>query len=194
MAFFKSLVKRHGSTYFEPIGKAMVAAGIKKPNPLNPAQAWKLRKAMWPYARWSIGQRLAGYRGADLPAMPGALGEHARYAATALQRSRFEIDSLMRRHALHLPDRQCAMAELSQRVQDMVVMLVTALWAGRKEDGVVHAAADVVCSELHRRLSGRRTSGSEYRAMTDLGRRIAEGEFKAIAGIEAESILMKYTP
>ena len=36
MAFFKSLVKHHGTTYFEPIGKALQAAGIKKPNPVNP--------------------------------------------------------------------------------------------------------------------------------------------------------------
>jgi hypothetical protein len=40
MAFFKSLVKQHGKQFFEPIGKALAAAGIKKPNPLNPAHAW----------------------------------------------------------------------------------------------------------------------------------------------------------
>ncbi len=37
MGFFKSLVKHHGKTYFEPIGKALAAAGIRQPNPLNPA-------------------------------------------------------------------------------------------------------------------------------------------------------------
>ena len=29
MGFFKSLVKHHGKTFFEPIGKALQAAGIK---------------------------------------------------------------------------------------------------------------------------------------------------------------------
>ncbi|MCO6456901.1 MAG: acyl-CoA/acyl-ACP dehydrogenase, partial [Pirellulaceae bacterium] len=43
MAFFKSLVKDHGMTYFEPIGRALQAAGIRRPNPLNPAHAWALR-------------------------------------------------------------------------------------------------------------------------------------------------------
>ena len=43
MGFFKSLVKEHGKTYFEPIGKALAAAGIKKPNPLNPAHMWALK-------------------------------------------------------------------------------------------------------------------------------------------------------
>ena len=45
MAFFKSLVKHHGTRFFEPIGKALAAARIKKPNPLNPAHAWALRGA-----------------------------------------------------------------------------------------------------------------------------------------------------
>ena len=47
MAFFKSLIKEHGKTYFEPIGKALQAAGIQQPNPLNPAHAWALREARW---------------------------------------------------------------------------------------------------------------------------------------------------
>ena len=32
-------VKDHGKRYFEPVGKALAAAGIKKPNPLNPRHA-----------------------------------------------------------------------------------------------------------------------------------------------------------
>ena len=48
MAFFKSLVKQHGMKFYEPIGKALAAAGIKKPNPLNPAHAWALRARSGP--------------------------------------------------------------------------------------------------------------------------------------------------
>jgi acyl-CoA dehydrogenase len=145
-----------------------------------------------PYVKWQLRQRLGGYRSPLLPRLPGTLGEHARFAADSLQRSRFEIDALMRRHALHLPDRQCAMAELSQRVQDMVVMLTTALWGGRHEHPTVHAAAEVMCGELRRKLTGRRPTSRDYRAMTDLGRQIAEGQFPLIADIEPEEILMRY--
>lgn len=194
MAFFKSLVKRHGSQFFEPIGKVLAAEGIKQPNPLNPSHAWKLRKAAAPYVKWQINQRLGAYRGAIIPALPGNLSGHARFAAEALQRSRFEIDGLMRRHALSLPDRQCAMAELSQRVQDMVVMLVTALWAGRQEHPTVHGAAQVLCAELRRRITGHRQAQAEFRAETELGRRIADGEFPLITGVEPPEILMKYAP
>ena len=55
MGFFKSLVKHHGKTYFEPIGKALAAAGIKQPNPLNPAHVWALKDVALPYVKWMIG-------------------------------------------------------------------------------------------------------------------------------------------
>ncbi|HZZ82542.1 MAG TPA: acyl-CoA dehydrogenase family protein, partial [Gemmataceae bacterium] len=46
MAFFKSLVKEHGKTYFEPIGKAIQTHGIKDFSPFNPGHAWKLRSEL----------------------------------------------------------------------------------------------------------------------------------------------------
>ncbi len=61
MAFFKSLVKQHGTQFFEPIGKALAAANIKKPSPLNPLHAWALRGALPPYARWLVGEKLRRY-------------------------------------------------------------------------------------------------------------------------------------
>ncbi|MEZ5951003.1 MAG: hypothetical protein R3C12_17685 [Planctomycetaceae bacterium] len=33
----KSLIKQHGKNFYEPIGKALQKAGIKHPNPMNPA-------------------------------------------------------------------------------------------------------------------------------------------------------------
>ena len=46
MGFFKSLIKEHGKTYFEPIGKTLAALGVRQPNPMNPAHAWALRKPL----------------------------------------------------------------------------------------------------------------------------------------------------
>ncbi|HZU35764.1 MAG TPA: acyl-CoA dehydrogenase family protein, partial [Gemmataceae bacterium] len=43
LAFFKSLVKRHGLAFFEPIGKALQREHIRQFNPLNPRHAWALR-------------------------------------------------------------------------------------------------------------------------------------------------------
>ena len=194
MAFFKSLVKQHGSTYFEPIGKALAASGIRTPNPLNPAHAWKLRSVALPYVRWQISQRIAGFRSPLIPALPKALEPYARFAADHLQRSRFQLDALMRRHALNLPDRQCAIADASKRVQDLVVMLITALWGARQQHESMRTAAQVMCADLHRSLTGRRTTSHEFQLMTDLGAKLADDGSPLTDGITPDEILMKYAP
>jgi alkylation response protein AidB-like acyl-CoA dehydrogenase len=191
LGFFKSLIKEHGKTYFEPIGRALHDLGIKKPNPMDPRQAWALRKVAMPYARWYLGERLAGHE-AKLPEMPPALAAHAEYAADALHKSRLEISDTMRKFQLKLADRQCRMAELSSRIQGLVVMLATSLWAGRQKDELVHAAADLLCQDIVRGLKGKRPGDAYFRASTKLGEAIADGGFKAIAGLAAEDILMPY--
>ncbi len=193
MGFFKSLIKDHGKAYFEPIGLALQAAGIRQPNPLNPGHAWALRKAVVPYARWRASQGLIGWHHPTLPKLPPALAEHAQYAAEALQRSRLEVSDVMSKHQLKLADRQCRMAELSQRLQDLVVILAASCWAGRQPAGLVHDAADMLCQDLRRKRDGRRPTDAYFRAVTRLGESVAEGGFEAIAGVEAGEILMPYS-
>jgi acyl-CoA dehydrogenase len=193
MAFLKSLIKEHGTKYFEPIGRALHARGIKNPNLGNPAHAWALRKALVPYAQWRMSQMLAGTRHPAWPAkMPEKLKAHAQFAAEALAKNRVEISSVMTKHQLKLPDRQCRMAEVSQRVQDLVTMLTTSLWAGRHGNETVQAAADILCQDLARKFTGKRPSDSYFQAITKLGETVESGGFAAIAGIEADAILMPY--
>ena len=78
MGFFKSLVKHHGKTFFEPIGKALAAAGIKQPNPLNPAHMWALKDVALPYAKWMVARRLLPLAAAELPEMPKELARARR--------------------------------------------------------------------------------------------------------------------
>ncbi len=98
----------------------------------------------------------------------------------------------MTKHQLGLADRQCRMAELSGRLQDLVVILATSLWASRQSSEVVKDAADILCQDLTRKITGKRPSDAYYRAVTKLGEKIASGGFEAIAGIEAAEILMPY--
>jgi hypothetical protein len=194
MAFFKSLIKEHGKTFFEPVGRALQAAGIRKPNPLNPAHAWALKGAMLPYLKWRAGEMLSPRQRLHLDGAPllPRLAAHADFAVAGLERSRLEISNLMFKHQLRLADRQCQLAELSQRIQDRVVMLLSSLWAGRQSNEVVQAAAEVLCSDLKRRLTGRRPSDAEFRAVTKLGETVASGGFEAITGIDPGEILMPY--
>jgi acyl-CoA dehydrogenase len=192
MAFFKSLIKDHGKRYFEPIGHALATAGIRQPNMANPAHAWALRNALVPYAGWWIGEHAALLSGAPTLDLPAPFRNHAKFAASALRSSRLEISGVMRKHQLRLADRQCRMAELSQRLQDLIVILTTSCWGAKQSNETVRAAADVLCTDLRRKLSGSRPDDASLKAVTKLGASIADGGFEAIAGIDAESILMPY--
>ena len=192
MAFFKSLVKHHGVQYFEPIGKTLAAAGIKRPNPLNPAHAWKLRGPLWQYGKWYAGQTLRGRPRPEWPTMPAALKAHAEFAAAWLQSSPGEISGAMRKHQLKLADRQCRISEISTRVQDAVTILCTSLYASRQTDELVREAADIICQDLTRKLTGERPSDRYFRAVTKLGESIAEVGFPGIEGLKPDEILMPY--
>jgi len=192
MAFFKSLVKVHGTKYFEPIGKALAKAGIKKPNPLNPAHAMALAGPSMPYLKWKLKQKFGGAQRASIRLSDRKLSAHAQWAADRLQKSRLTVDSLMFKFKLNLADRQCAMADLSQRIQDQVVMLVTALYAARQEDELTRRAADILCQELRQRITGELPTHSYFRDVTKLGADIAEGDFPPIAGVQEFEILQKY--
>jgi alkylation response protein AidB-like acyl-CoA dehydrogenase len=192
MAFFKSLVKHHGQRFFEPIGKALATANIRKPNPFNPRHAWALRSEIAPYLRWQAAERLRRPSPPALPPMPSALRAHAEFAAHILQRSRLVIDGVLRKHQLALADRQCRIAHLSQRIQDAVVMLATSLYAVRHEDEIVRQAADCICQDFERKFTGREPTDRYFRTATCLGEHIASGGFQSIAGLHPDEILMPY--
>ncbi|HVX61194.1 MAG TPA: acyl-CoA dehydrogenase family protein [Pirellulales bacterium] len=192
MAFFKSLVKQHGTHYFEPIGKALAAAGIKKPNLMNPTHALALKGPLWEYGKWYMAQRLHVAAKPSLPPMPSALKAHAEFAADWLVHAPLEVSGTMRKHQLALADRQCRMAEISRRVQDAIIILCTSLYAARQQDEVVRTAADVICQDLTRPFDGRRPSDRYYRTVTRLGQQIVEGGFKSISGLPTGEILMPY--
>jgi alkylation response protein AidB-like acyl-CoA dehydrogenase len=192
LGFFKSLAKAHGARFFEPVGRILAREGIRRPNLLNPLHAWKLRGAILPYLGWQVGQRLVGPAPPDLSGLPAELRGPADFAARLLQDGRFEIDGLMRRHELKLPDRQCLIAELSRRLQNATVILVTALWGARQTDPVLREAAVVLAETLRRRTTGARPAGAELRRAAALGERIAESGTSLVAGIEPDPILMPY--
>jgi len=192
MAFFKSLIKHHGTTYFEPIGKALAQAGVKKPNPLNPSHMWALRSAMPKYAGWLMGQYVTPNARPETGGMPTALRRHVEFAVDGLQDSPLEISAAMRKHQLKLADRQCRISELSFRVQKYVVMLCTALHAAQQEDEIVQDAADIMCQDLTRELTGSRPTDRYFRAVAKLGDKIADGGFKSIGGLDTHDIMMKY--
>jgi len=192
MAFFKSLVKHHGKMYFEPVGIALKNAGIKNPNMLNPTHLWALKDALVPYAKWLAAASLIPNPQPTLPTMPRGLRDYALWACDKLQKSRLEVSGTMRKHQLKLADRQCRMAELSGRIQSLIVLLATSLYAARQSDPVIRTAAEVICGDLQREYRGRRASDRQLRQATRLGETIVDGGFTSIADIDPVEILMSY--
>jgi hypothetical protein len=192
MAFFKSLVKHHGQTYFEPLGKALQAAGLRAPNLASPAQLWILRAPLGNYGRWWLSQHVHPAGPLELPPLPGELRDAARFAAGFLQHSSLELSAALRKHQLKLADRQCRMAELSARIQTAVVILCTSLHAARNESDLVRAAAACLCRRLIDGLTGRRPGDRYLRNITELGAAIAEQGFDRLDQARPGPILMRY--
>jgi alkylation response protein AidB-like acyl-CoA dehydrogenase len=192
LAFFKSLVKEHGRAYFEPLGKALQRAHIKDFNPANPAHAWALRKELAGYARWRMGRFFLGRDRQEVPSLDRRLAEHVGFALDQFPRQAVELSAAMVKYQQKLVDRQCRMAELSQRVQELVVILVTALWGHRQKDEAAVAAADLLCQDLRRKLTGERPPDRYFRDADKLADMILAGGFETLAGVPRGEILMKY--
>jgi alkylation response protein AidB-like acyl-CoA dehydrogenase len=192
MAFFKSLIKEHGKAYFEPIGQRLQQYQMKTLNPLNPRHVWNLRRELWSYGRWRLAQQFTRPDRSLVPGLPAQLQAHVDFARESLARHRREISATMVKHQLKLADRQCRMAELSQRVQDTIVMLVTALWAGQQQNEAAVAAADILCQDLQRRLTGQRPSDRYFRDVHQLAEQVLAGDYIALRDVPQAAILMPY--
>ena len=67
--------------------------------------------------------------------------------------------------------------------QNLITMLVTTLYANQQGDPIVREAADILCQQLRRKVTGGRTPDRYYKQVTDLGRRIAAGEGDAAGSL-----------
>lgn len=198
MALFKSLVKDHGKRFFEPIGTILRDRGIASPNLAAPSHLWALKGPLAGYSRWWVGRRMSGARWSDfaLPAGPESdrLKRHVRFAQRQLSRMSLEISGVMRTHQLRLADRQCRMTEIAGRVQDLVVILVTAMHAASSRDEIVRRAGDVLCRELTLRVTGGKFTDDDFRRVTRLGETIADGGWDELSGINSSPLMMPYAP
>jgi alkylation response protein AidB-like acyl-CoA dehydrogenase len=193
MAFFKSLAKDHGQRFFEPVGKALQREKIKSFNPANPAHAFALRNELIPYAMWRTGKILESPDQHIIAGLNPALQEHVNFCMDMLKELPVELSQNMVKHQLKLPDRQCRIALMSRRVQDVIIMLVTCMWAHKQQDEVFIAAAHILCQDLQRSLTGKQPSDRYFRACSKLADMIIEGKWKEINDVYKADVLFSYT-
>lgn len=193
MAFFKSLAKAHGTQFFEPVGKALEREKIKNFNPVNPAHVMALRNELFPYAFWRMGKELAGTH-----RIPGGvqvhekMRPHVEFALHELSNSPIELSHAMVTHQLRLADRQCRIADMSQRVQDLVTILVTAFHAQQLNDEVMLGAADILCQDMTRKLTGERPSDQYFKDCRKLAEKIIEGGLPGLSTVKQTEIMFPY--
>jgi len=192
MAFFKSLAKAHGMRYFEPLGKALNKHNLKSLNPLNPFHAWALRNELVPYAFWYLGKTLAPANEQRIAGLSSALQDHIDFALSMLADVPFELTHSMVKHQLKLADRQCRIADLSQRIQDVIVILVTVLWAHQDGNKVVLAATDILCQDLRHKLTGERPTDKYFRQLCQVADLIMAEGYPGMDKIDPGSILFSY--
>lgn len=194
MAFFKSLVKDHGTQYFEPVGKAMAKLGKKRMSPLDMVKNYK---CFAPYAKWLIEDSLTP-RDRDCVEfniedrkLAKSLSSHADFAMKSLQSCSSEISSTMRKYQLKLADRQCKISMLSKRVQNLITMLATIGYAYNKyaESPTTLELADVSCELLRNKITGRHATDEQIRKVVSVGKRIA---VDATQEHDPSSIMMRY--
>lgn len=192
LAFFKSMVKHHGKQFFEPIGKALERSQIRHPKLYNPAHFWALRREFGAYGKWVIGQKFKSRDRQTVPGMDAQFARHMSFALDLFGGYAGEISGTMQKHQLGLADRQCRMAELSQRVQDTVVLLTTALWGHRQQDEISRLAADMLCQDICRKINGHRPSDRYFADCARLADLIIERGWKLMADAPQADILMRY--
>jgi alkylation response protein AidB-like acyl-CoA dehydrogenase len=192
MGFFKTVAKEHGKQYFQPIGEALQRHGMRTMSPANPLHLWRLRRELGAYGGWWLRQRFVGRDRQRVSGMNAQMAGHVAFALDQFARHRNELSSTMRKHQLKLADRQCRIAELSRRVQDTVVLLVAAQWGHQQANEASVAAADLLCQDLRRKLSGARPGDDYFRAARRLADMVIAGGFEPLAGVAGAEILMPY--
>jgi len=185
MAFFKSLVKDHGKTYFEPVGNLMSQLGKKS---LSPKDMIKNYRVFVPYAKWIFTEATTIKSGIRPIGFNKNLVCHANFAIKNLQSSAWEISSLMRKYQLKLADRQCRMSILSRKIQNLLTMMVTVCYAFAKADTTISLIADVSCENLKNKITGNHPTDRQIRKSVNLGEILAsQYEDNGL-----DSILMRY--
>lgn len=188
MAFFKSLAKEHGMTFMLPLGEAMKS--LKKGN--YGSGLWNLSKHGLSYAFWNLRKMLRLRTSQRVPGMSGRLQNHVNFALKQFSKFPLELTGAMRKHQLKLADRQCRIAHLSARVQDTMIILVTSLYANQSGDEATILAADLLCQDLRRKLTGEQPSDAYFKACSKLADMVIDGQFKQIAAVPGQTILQQY--
>jgi hypothetical protein len=84
------------------------------------------------------------------------------------------------------------MSALSAHLQDAITIVVTSLYAADSQDLVTQQAADILCSDLKRKMTGSAATDTDFRRMTELGATIANQGWHELQDVVPGKIMMPY--
>ena len=128
-----------------------------------------------------------------LPSLPVPLQALVDFARAELQNTAREISQALQKHQQQLADQQCRMVDISQRVQKLVTILATCHYAAQTTSEIIRHAANVLCQDLRRELTGERATDAYFQLTNELGARIAQGDFPLLEAA-ADELLLPYPP
>jgi hypothetical protein len=117
---------------------------------------------------------------------------YAECAIEQLRESRAEIESLRESYRNELWHQQCQIHAISSRVQKQIVLLCVSYYGARQSREIVREAAEVLCRDLRRELTGQRPAKKDWQQIDQLGTAILDGSFPGVPEGPRESILMRY--
>lgn len=121
------------------------------------------------------------------------LKRHSAFGKSMARQCALDLTEALQRHQLKLADRQCIISLLSQRVQDSVVILITAGYGLKSKDPATKLAADVLCQDLQRKLTGEAVPSDAYfTACNKLAEMVIDGKFSEISGVPTSKVLQAY--
>jgi hypothetical protein len=165
---------------------------LKSLNPFNPVHVWHLRKELIPYAFWYLGKLIAPVDKQEVPGLSTAMQNHLDFAFSMLNEAPFELTHNMIKHQLKLADRQCRIADMSERIQNTVIILVSVMWAHQQNNPVIQAATDILCQDLRRKLTGERPTDKYFRQTSQVADMIIKEGYPGMNEIEQLPILFSY--
>ena len=188
MKFFGTLVKEHGLDYHKPLGEALTQ--IKKGGYVGGVV--KLVGAYVRYLGWKGGKKLQSLFGSAPSGGNKRLQKHLDFAVRTCSELSVELSATMMKYGMKTGDRQPRVVLLSQRVQDAVLMLVTATQAQKSGDEATIAAADILCQDLRRKLTGEHPTDEYFRDCVKLADMVIEGKFHQLDATMESPVLRQY--
>ena len=120
------------------------------------------------------------------------LQKHLDFAEALLPKLAKEVSAAMLQHGAKLGERQNLLIRLSQRIQDALIIIITAGHADASGSEATIAAADILCRDLRRRLTGSQADESYDRACVRLAELIKAGKFSELEGAAETPIFRAY--